>query len=112
MNVKKYVEMPEEILVRMLEGKSVQGGMYQDIHTGKIMFNPHKLMRYNPDYQRPPRKLICPLDFGDLKESVKNYIIYDSVPKKVGVARAIGIFERDFNRAKNALMEREIIDRV
>ena len=112
MNVKKYVEMPEEILVRISEGKSVQGGMQKDVHTGRIVFNPHNLIRYNPDYQRPPRKLICPLDFGSRKESTRNYIIYDSVPKKVGVARAIGIFERDYDRAKNALMEREIIDRV
>ena len=111
-NVTKYVEMPEEALVRILKGKSLQGGMHLDVHTGKIVFNPHNLMRYNHDYQRPPKRLICQLDFGTLKESTRNYIITDSVPKKVGVARAVGIFERDFNRAKNSLMEREIIDRV
>jgi hypothetical protein len=112
MQIKKYVEMPEEILVRISEGKSVQGGMQKDVHTGRIVFNPHNLIRYNPDYQRPPKRLICQLDFGTLKESPKRYIIHDSVPKDVGIARAIGIFERDYGHAKNALMDREIIDNV
>ena len=112
MQIKKYVLMPEEILVRISEGKSVQGGMHLDVHTGRIVFNPHNLIRYNPNYQRPPKRLISQLDFGTLKESANNYIIYDSVPKKVGVARAIGLFERDLGHAKNALMDREIIDQV
>jgi hypothetical protein len=112
MQIKKYIEMPEEILVRISEGKSVQGGMQRDPHTGKIVFTPHNLMRYKPGYKRPPKKLICQLDFGTLKESPKRYIIHDSVPKDVGIARAIGLFERDYGHAKNALIDREIMDRV
>lgn len=112
MKIKKYIEMPEEILVRISEGKSVQGGLQRDRHTGKLVFTPHDLMRYKPEYQRPPQKLICHLDFGTLKESPKRYIIHDSVPKDVGIARAIGMFERDYGHAKNALIDREIINNV
>ena len=45
--VKKYIEIPEEILVALAEGKYVEGSLHRDKDTCRIMFNM---------YNRKPRK--------------------------------------------------------
>ena len=47
MKVKKYIEMPEEILVGLSEGRFVEGSLHRDPDTGRIVFNM---------YNRQPRK--------------------------------------------------------
>ena len=112
MQIKKFVEMPEEVLVRLAEGKSVQGGLQTDVKTGKIVFNPHNIARYKPGYKRPCDRLICTLEHGWVKESEERIKVYDSIPKNLGTARVMGVLDREVKEAKNALITREIIDRV
>ena len=112
MQVKKYIEIPEEILVRLAEGKSVQGGLHKDVHTGKLVFNPHDIARYKTGQKRVPDVLIKELEHGRLMESPKRIKFYESIPKKIGVARILAVLERETKEAKNALMDREIIDLI
>ena len=112
MQIKKYIEIPEEILVRLAEGKSVQGGLQTDVNTGKIVFNPHNIARYKPGYKRPCDRLICTLEHGWVKESEERIKVYDSIPKDLGTARIMGVLDREVKEAKTALITREIIDRV
>ena len=112
MQVKKIVEMPEEVLVRLAEGKSVQGGIQKDVHTGKIVFNPHNIARYKPGYKRPCDRLICILEHGWVKESEQRIKMYESIPKDIGTPRVMNVLEREVKEAKSALITREIIDRV
>ena len=112
MQVKKYVEMPEEILVRIAEGKSVQGGLHKDVHTGKLVFNAHDLACYKTKVHRQPDVLIKELEHGRLMESPKRIKFYESIPKKIGASRIIGVLEREMKEAKVALIDREIIDFV
>ena len=112
MTIKKYVEMPEEILVRLAEGLSVQGGLQRDRHTGKLVFNPHDVARYKSGYQRPQEVLICETDFGRVTETPKKIKRYESYPKRMGAARMIAASERSAIDFKNAIMNREIIERV
>ena len=112
MTIKKYVEMPEEILVRLSEGKSVQGGLQKDHHTGKLVFNPHDLACYKLGYKRPKEVLIGETDFGRFTETPKTIKRYESYPKRMGAARMIAASERSGIDFKNTIINREIIERV
>ena len=83
---KKYIQIEEEVLVRLVEGKYVEGSL-QD-----------KLIRY--------------LEHGWVKESTKNLKYYESIPKKIGMASVISVLERDTKVAKEALVDYELINRV
>lgn len=104
--------MPEETLVRLSEGLGVQGNMQKDPHTGKLVFTPHNLARYKPGYQRPKEELLAETDFGRFTETPKKIKRYESYPKRMGAARMIAASERSGIDFKNAIMNREIIDRV
>ena len=39
MTIKKYIEIPEEILVGLAEGNFVKGSLHRDKNTGRIVFN-------------------------------------------------------------------------
>ncbi len=108
MKIKKYIEFAEEILTSLAEGKYVQGALYRDEVTGKITFKA---------YNRKPRvrlkdRIIRYLEHGWVKESANRIKVYESIPKDIGTARVMNVLEREAKEAKNALMEREIIDRV
>ena len=112
MQTKKFVEMPEEVLVRLAEGKSVQGGLQKDVHTGRIVFNPHNIARYKPGYRRPCDRLICTLEHGWVKESTQRIKVYESIPKDIGTPRVMNVLDREVEHAKGALIDREIINFV
>ena len=112
MQTKKYVEIPEEALVRLSEGKSIQGSLQRDIHSGRIVFNPHNLARYKPGYKRPCDRLICMLEHGWVKESTQRIKVHESIPKIIGTARVMTVLDREIKDAKMALIDREIINNV
>ena len=108
MKIKKYIEFSEEILTSLAEGRYVQGALYRDEITGKITFKA---------YNRKPRvrlkdRIIRYLEHGWVKESPDRIKVYESLPKNIGTARMMSVLEREAKEVKNALMEREIIDRV
>ena len=110
--VKKYIEIPEEILIRLSEGLSVQGGLQRDRHTGRLVFTAHDLTRYREGYHRPPEKLIRELEHGRVTETPKRIKVYESIPKKIGTARNMNVLDREMKEAKTALIDREIIENV
>ena len=99
MQIKKYIEIPEEILVGLAEGRYVEGSLHRDQWTGKLMFKA---------YNRQPKKrskdaLICPLETGWLKESSQRIKFYSSVKKELDVAEIKNAMERDLNKAMSEL---------
>ena len=99
MQVKKYIEIPEEILVGLSEGRYVEGSLHRDQWTGRLTFKA---------YNRQPRirhkdRLICPLETGWLKESQQRIKFYSSVKKELGVAEVHNAMERDLDKAMSAL---------
>ena len=108
MQIKKYIVIPVEILDNLSNGKYVEGSLHRDIETGCITFNA---------YNRKPRKrlrdkIIQYLEHGWVKESAERIKVYESIPKVVGTPRVMGILDREIKTAKDALMVREVIDRV
>ena len=65
MTIKKYIEIPEEILVSLAEGNFVKGSLHRDKNTGRIVFNAY----YLKPCKRKKDKLLASLEHGWLKES-------------------------------------------
>jgi hypothetical protein len=106
--MRKSIQIEEEVLVRLVEGKCVEGSLRRDKWTGQLTFR-----AYNRQPQiRKKDKLIRSMEHGWVKESVARYKYYESIPKKVGMASVISILERDTKVAKEALIDRELINRV
>jgi len=108
MKLKKYIEIPEEILAALSEGKYVEGSLHRDKDTCRIVFNV---------YNRKPRNrlrdiLIRSLEHGWVKESAERIKVYESIPKVLGTTRINGILDREIRTARDALIVREIIERV
>ena len=112
MNIKKYIEIPEEILIGLSEGKSVEGSLRRDKYTGRIVFNAYNRLSRQPGYVRPKDKLLASLEHGWLKESAKCIKFYCALKKSIGTARMIAALERENKVAVGHLVDREIIDRV
>ena len=106
--MRKYIELSEEVIARLVCGKCVEGSLHRDEWTGKVTFRA---------YQRMPRerekdRLVKKLPWGWVKESLERIKVYGSFPKDLGTARVMGLLEDHTRDAKNALIDREIIDFV
>ena len=112
MTIKKYIEISEEILVGLAEGKFVEGSLHRDKITGRIVFNAYNRLSRQPGYKRPIEVPIGETDFGRFTETPKTIKRYESYPKRMGAARMIAASERSAIDFKNAIMNREIVERV
>ena len=95
-----------ELLSRLTKGKRVEGVLYLDENTGKLTFKA---------YNRLPRvrmkdRLVKKLPWGWVKESMERIKVYGSFPKDYGTATVMGLLDEHAKDAKNALIEREIIE--
>ena len=108
MTVKKYIEVPEEILVGLAEGKFIEGSLHRDKNTGRIVFNAYNRM----PRKRKKDKLLMSLEHGWLKESPTCIKFYCALKKSIGIPRMICALEREERVAAGHLVDREIVDRV
>ena len=97
-----------ELLKQLLNGKRVEGVLYLDENTGRITFKA---------YNRQPRirekdVLVKKLPWGWVKESMMRIKVFSSFPKDVGTAQVMGLLEDNTRDAKNALIDRELIEFV
>ena len=104
---KKYVEIPMEVMERLVEGKCVEGSLRRDKWTGKVTFRA---------YQRQPRnrheRVVCQLENGWLKESPQRYKFYNSVRKDLGRRMVDVVMHRELNTAMEQLEIEEILDNI
>jgi hypothetical protein len=106
--MKKYIEIEEEVYVRLLEGKYVEGSMHRDKWSKVIVFNA---------YNRLPRKrkkdeLVKKTPWGGLKASVARYKRYLAIPNELSLEEQLALFDEENELAKNALIERYLINGV
>jgi hypothetical protein len=104
--MRKFIEIPVEALECLVEGKYVEGSLHRDAWTGKIIFN--AWVRKKPKH--PKDKLVKKLPWGWVKESVERIKVFGSFPKEVGTAHVMGLLEDNTRDAKNALIDRELIN--
>ena len=105
--MKKYIEISEEVLAHLVDGKCVEGSLRRDEWTGRITFK-----AYNRKSPFRHDRVICQLENGWLKESPKRIKFYNSVKKTIGQRLVNVVMHRELNTAMNKLEVEEIIDRV
>ena len=110
MTTKKYITIinARVALNTLTVMKRLEGVLYFDQDTGKLMFKA---------YNRKPRlrlkdRLIRVLEHGWVKESEQRIKVYESIPKDLGTARVMSVLDREMKEAKSALIDREIIDNI
>ena len=106
--MKKYIEIPMEVLERLVEGKRVEGSLHRDQWTGIITFNA---------YNRQPRQsrknvLLKKTPWGWLKSSLERYKRYSSIPKDLSLVEQLAMFDEENELIKQALIDRHIIDSI
>ena len=94
------------LLEQLMNGKRVEGVLYLDQNTGKLTFKA---------YNRQPRfrqkdVLVKKLPWGWVKKSLERIKVFGSFPKDFGNVRVAGMLEDHTRDAKNALIERELIE--
>lgn len=104
--MRKYIEINEEVLKSIMEGKFVQGSLHYNEQAKRIDFNYYKRK------ERVKDKLIAAMEHGWLKESTENFKFFISLKKSIGIARVVAAMEREQRTACSHLMDREIVDRV
>ena len=106
--MKKYIIIDEEVIERLVNGEYVEGSMRRDKWTGAITFNAWN--RKSPKNRKD--KLVKKLPWGWVKESVKNIKVFGSIPKDLGTAKVMAMLDEHNHDAKDALIDREIINFV
>ena len=106
------VEVSQEALVAIMNGKCVEGRMRKQSSSMGM----HLVIEFVP-YNRKPRPrekdvLVKKLPWGWVKESVARIKVFGSFPKDVGTAQVMGLLQDHIRDAKNALIDRELIDFV
>ena len=104
--MKKYIELSDEVIARLVMGKCVEGSLRRDAWTGKVTFKA---------FNRQPRVrqkdvLVKKLPWGWVKESLERIKVFGSFPKDMGTATIMGLLDEHARDAKNVLIEREIIE--
>ena len=106
--MKKYIIVLDAIkLLAMLAcGKRVQGVLYIDQDTGRLTFKPY----YTRGIHGANDILVKTLEHGWVKESSKRIKVYESLPKEIGTVRMMSTLDREMKVAKEALIDRELIE--
>ena len=106
LKVKKYIELSEEVIARLVSGKSVEGSLHRDKWTGKVTFLAYN--RKSRDLYKDT--LIKKLPWGWVKESVTRIKVHESIQKDLGTARIMAILDDEHRLVNNALIDRELIE--
>ena len=87
--MRKYIELSEEVIARLVCGKCVEGSLRRDEWTGKVTFRA---------YQRQSRirekdRLVKKLPWGWVKESLLRVKRYSSLPKELTLPEKLAILD-------------------
>ena len=108
LKVKKYIAIEEEVLVRLVEGKYVEGSLHRDKWTGIITFNAYNRL---PRHSRK-NALLKKTPWGWLKASKARRKRYTSVPSDFSLKEQLAIFDQENELIKQALIENYLIESV
>ena len=84
----------------------MEGSLRRDEWTGKVTFRAYN--RQSRLYEKDV--LVKKLPWGWVKESLERIKVHGSFPKNLGTARVMELLEEHTREAKNALIDREIIN--
>ena len=108
MKVKKYIEIPEEILVALAEGKYVEGSLHRDKDTHVLTFKAWN--RTAPKHAK--YRKTGDTDYGAIWKSDRHLLWREKFPLSMGLDRILTAMEADKNQAQNTVVTDYIIDCV
>lgn len=95
-----------ELISKLMMGKRVEGVLFIDENTGRLTFK-----AYNRQARvRQKDRLVKKLPWGWVKESMERIKVFGSFPKDMGSAAIMGLMDDNHRQAKNAMIERELIE--
>ena len=94
------------VMAKLLNGKRVKGVLYVDQNTGKLTFKAYNLQ----SQKHANDQLVKKLPWGWVKESMQRIKVFGSFPKDLGSAAVMGLMDDHNRSAKNAMIERELIE--
>ena len=108
--IKKFIWIMDalQVLEALASGKRLVGELYIDEVTRQLTFKAFD----RSGKKRKKDKTIRHLEHGWLKESAARVKVFESLPKHIGTASMIAALEREMKVAKEALIDRELINRV
>jgi hypothetical protein len=108
--MKKYIFVLNaiELMTKLYVGKRVEGVLFMDQNTGRLTFKAYN--RKNENHKKD--LLVKKLPWGWVKESMERIKVFGSFPKNMGTAQVMGLLDEHTHDAKNALIDREIIEFV
>jgi hypothetical protein len=99
--MKKYIEISNETLQAIMDGKCVEGSLRKDECTGRISFRAYnrkpKTMRQN--------RLLRVLEHGWVKESAERIKVYESLPKAIGPYDMCDVLDRETAKAEQTVVD-------
>ena len=93
-----------ELLKKLMDGKRVEGVLYLDESTGKLTFKAYNRISRSREKDRMVKKL----PWGWVKVSQQRFKVFASVPKEVGLTKAMSLLDEHTREAKDALIDREL----
>ena len=107
--MKIEVEVSQEILAAVMDGKCVEGRLRLQLSSMRT----HQEIGFSP-YNRKPKgsqdKLICQLENGWLKESPKRIKFYNSVKKELDLITIDHVMKRELKTAMRALLGDKLME--
>ena len=106
--MRKYIFILDALglMNKLLQGKRVEGVLFVDENTGRLSFK-----AYNRQARvREKDRLVKKLPWGWVKESMHRIKVFGSFPKDMGTAAVMGLMDDNHRLAKNAMIERELIE--
>lgn len=105
--MRKFIEIPEEVVSRLVEGKNVEGSIHRNPKTGTLSFK-----AYNRQSSRKKDRVIRQLEHGWLKESATRIKFFNSVKKELGFRLVSVAMHSDMQDAMNTLEVEDLLKKV
>jgi hypothetical protein len=106
--IKKFVFLLDamNLLEKLMEGKRIEGVLFIDHNTGRLTFK-----GYNRKTSKREKDVIVKkLPWGWVKESMQRIKVFGSFPKDMGATAVMGLMDDHNRSAKNAMIERELVE--
>jgi len=111
MQVKLEVEVSQEVLDAIMDGKCVEGRMRLQPSSKKILCK-IGFATYNRKPKGSQDKVICQLEHGWLKESPRRIKLFNSVNKELGRRMIDVVMHRELKSAMEVMEIQEILDNI
>lgn len=104
--MKKNIEVSEDTLQKIMDGKRVAGSLRVDEWTGSICFRAYN----RRGGARSQDRMVLRLEHGWVKESPRRVKLFESLPKGLSPLRMQEALRREVRTAEDAIFEKDLLE--